>query len=440
MEPESQLLSRHVVDTVAIATPEKRTGRKSMSRRSGQNGCIQEDGNWYVVRFWRDVAGQEKRQRVRERICPISGPGKLSVSERKHKAKEIIEASGADTAEQFEKVVLSNHGITFREQATTWLEQMTNRKRKPVAPSTLENWERCLRNWLNPNIGDMPLDSIGNLALRNLGATMVKGRLGASAIRSYTNAVKMVVASAVNEEGDALFPRKWNHDFIDLPEDRNPKQPTLTSSAVTAIVGAPREKSYRMLYTLCASAGLRFGEALGIDIRNISPDSTTIKICQKAWRGQIHDYLKSESGKREIDLHSTVATMLKEFVGERKSGLLFSTRTGKQLYQSSILRRSLHPILANLKQPKTGCHAFRRFRITWLRKNLVPEDLITFWHGHAGKTVTDSYSKLKDDAEFRKQVAEKVGLGFELPSPKAVVGLNGPKLEVGRVEELAVNC
>jgi integrase len=434
------LLSGGVVDTVAIATPEKRTGRKSMSRRSGQNGCIQEDGNWYVVRFWKDVAGQETRQRVRERICPISGPGKLSASERKRRAKEIIEASGADTAEHFEKVVRSNHGITFREQAEIWLEQMKNRKRKPVAPSTLENWERCLRNWLNPNIGDMPLDSIGNLALRNLGATMVKGGLGASAIRSYTNAVKMVVASAVNEEGDALYPRKWNHDFIDLPEDKNPKQPTLTADVVTGIVGAPKKKLYRMLYALCASAGLRFGEALGIDIKNISPDCTTIKICQKAWRGQIHDYLKSDNGKREIDLHPMVAAMLKNFVGERKSGLLFSTRTGRQLSQQNILKRSLHPIMADLKQPKMGCHAFRRFRITWLRKNLVPEDLITFWHGHAGKTVTDRYSKLKDDAEFRKQVAEKVGLSFELPSEKAVVGPKGPKIEVGAVEELAVNC
>ena len=54
--------------------------------------------------------------------------------------------------------------------------------------------------------------------------------------------------------------------------------------------------------------------------------------------------------------------------------------------------------------------------------------------------MTDSYSKLKDDAEFRKQVAEKVGLGFELPvSRNAVIGPNGPKIEVGAVEELAVN-
>jgi integrase len=132
----------------------------------------------------------------------------------------------------------------------------------------------------------------------------------------------MVVASAVNEEGDALYPRTWNHDFIDLPEDRNPKQHILASSLVTAIGGAPKEKYYRMFYALCASAGLRFGEALGIDISNISPDCTTIKICQNAWRGQIHDYLKSESGKREVDLHPTVAEMIEDFMGERKSGLL----------------------------------------------------------------------------------------------------------------------
>src|SRR6266446_6101067 len=110
MEPESQLLSRYGVDTVVKATPEKRTGRKSMSRRSGQNGSIQQDGKWYVIRFWKDVAGQEKRQRVRERICPISGPGKLSAPERERKAKEVIAASGADSVEHFEKVVQSLHG------------------------------------------------------------------------------------------------------------------------------------------------------------------------------------------------------------------------------------------------------------------------------------------------------------------------------------------
>jgi hypothetical protein len=35
-------------------------------------------------------------------------------------------------------------------------------------------------------------------------------------------------------------------------------------------------------------------------------------------------------------------------IGDRKSGLLFSTSTGKPLSQSNILRRWLHPILKQL--------------------------------------------------------------------------------------------
>jgi integrase len=386
------------------------------------------------------------RKEAREKICPISGPGKLSDPERQRKAKEIIAASGADTVKHFNKVVRSNHGVTFREQAIIWLAQMQDRKRKPVAPSTLGIWESALRNWLNPNIGDMPLESIGNLALKNLGATMVKGGLGASAIRSYTNAVKMVVASAVNEEGDALHPRKWNHDFIDLPEDKNPKQPIFTSDVVTGIVAGPQTKQMLMFHTLCAAAGLRFGEALGIDLKYISSDCSTITICQKAWRGQIHSFLKSNAAKREVDLHSSIAAMLKEFIGGRAAGLLFASRTGKQLSQTNIRRRSLHPILEDLgwKDPESGCkktgaHAYRRFRLTWLRKNNVPKDLEHFWMGHDDEEIGDIYSKLKQDVAFRKEVAERIGVGFELPSKNVVVGPNGPKPEVGDVELLAVN-
>jgi len=37
----------------------------------------------------------------------------------------------------------------------------------------------------------------------------------------------MVVASAIHEEGDALYPQKWNYDFMELPEDKNPERPSV---------------------------------------------------------------------------------------------------------------------------------------------------------------------------------------------------------------------
>src|SRR5216683_2340090 len=122
-------------DIVVGATPAKRKRGKSLSRRTGQDGHIEKSGRWYVVRFWRDIAGQDRRVHVRERVCPISGPGLLSKSARKRRAREIIQASGADSAEYFKEVVKFDTGVTFREQSEVWLQQLQNRRRKPIVQS-----------------------------------------------------------------------------------------------------------------------------------------------------------------------------------------------------------------------------------------------------------------------------------------------------------------
>jgi hypothetical protein len=72
----------------------------------------------------------------------------------------------------------------------------------------------------------------------------------------------------------------------------------------------------------------------------------------------------------------------------------------------------------------------RRARTTWLRKNRASEDLIRFWLAHADTSVTDGYSKLDEDVEYRKEVAEKVGVSFVIPAGNVVVVPNVPKKSV----------
>jgi len=50
----------------------------------------------------------------------------------------------------------------------------------------------------------------------------------------------------------------------------------------------------------------------------------------------------------------------------------------------------------------------------------VPEDVLRFWIGHADKSVTDAYSRVKDDVAFRQLCAAYVGIGFELPAENPV--------------------
>src|SRR5713226_3244334 len=261
MEPKTPLMSGQVIDTVARATPVKRERRKSMTRRSGQRGYIEVRGKYYVVRFWKDVVGQEKRMHASEKICPIFGPGRLTKPERVRKAKEIVAASGADTPEHLAKVEGVSLGVTFREQAAWWIEHVQQRKRKPVAPATVESWRGCLDTWILPNLGDVPLSNVGNLALKGLVEKMVKAGLSPKTVNTYTQVVKSVVASAVNEEGDQLFPRKWNHEFVDMPVVDKSKQntPHFTSEVIAGILASTKGHK-QMFGALLAGTGVRAGE------------------------------------------------------------------------------------------------------------------------------------------------------------------------------------
>jgi integrase len=394
--------------SITSATPDKRK-RGCMSRR-GQVGTIAVSGKWYVVRFWKYPPGQN-RIHASERICPLSGEGVLSRGERRRKANEIVAASGVNDAQQF---VETSNGTTFREQAKWFLNHSMNRRRNPVKPATVRTWEMCVNKWLNPNFGDVPLASINNATVKTLVAKMHEAGLSPKSILNYVGLVKLVVASAIDENGEQLFPRKWNHEFMDLPVVEGQHQPTFTSETMTAIV----KKAYgqeRVLFALLAGTGLRIGEALGLEVKHLSADCTTITVEQSCWEGDIQTP-KTKNAYRQVDLCSSLAQLLKTFVGDRQTGLVFSNRIGKPLSQTNLLRRSFHPILAELAIAKAGFHAMRRFRTTWLRKQRAPEDLIKLWLGHAEQSVTDGYSKLADDVEFRKEVTEKLGTRFEIPA------------------------
>lgn len=408
------------------ATPEKRKRAKCMSRRS-QVGNIELSGKWYVVRFWKDVQGQDKRVHACERICPVKGSDSLTKAERKRKALELVASSGVNSREKF---IEATFGVTFREQATQFINQALTRKRKPIKPATVSTWQNCLDKWLNPHLGDMLLANVNNGTMKTLVSKMHAEKLSPKSIVNYTGLAKLVVASAVDENGDQLFPRRWNHEFMDMPVVENQHQPTFSTEAVSAIVASANGQE-RVLYALLAGTGLRIGEALGLDTgKHISDDCRTLYIRQSVWEGETQTP-KTDNAKRDVDLSPALAEMLKAFVGERRVGFLFANGRGTPLMQSNVLRRSLHPILADVGVQKAGFHTFRRFRATYLCKSRVPDALVKFWLGHANRSVTDEYIKMFEEAKYRKDVADQIGIGFDLPNSAIVRIVRRNEVEVG---------
>jgi len=182
---------------------------------------------------------------------------------------------------------------------------------------------------------------------------------------------------------------------------------------------------------------MRISEALALEIKHFVNGGRTIQVCQQVDRDRprVVEYLKTEAGSREIDLSKQVAEYLRAFISG-KDGLLFETRNGTPYLHNNLEQRWLTPRLQAMRidEKGMGFHAFRRFRKTWLRGERCQEDINNFWMGHQPDTMSELYSRMEFELDRRIEEAEKVGVGFNVPStvvaPSAPRNCEGQKLEL----------
>ena len=373
-----------------------------------------------MVRYWKDIAGEENRQLVRERICPISGPGLLSKSERKRRAREVIQASGVDTAEYFTAVVKPTAtGVTFREQSTVWLETSQKRKRNPIGNSYALTIQGALDKWIVPVIGDLPLGNIDNLTVKPLIDKMSAAKLSARTINKYVEFVQQVVASLTGANGEPVHKRTWNAETMDLPvvEQEEQSRPSIKADPVSKLIQESSDQE-QALYVLLAATGMRISEALALETKHLINNERTIVVEQQVEKDapRIARHLKTKAAKREVDLHPDIAEYLRKYT-TGKTELLFETSRGTPHLYSNLQGRWLTPRLKamGLDEKGAGWHIFKRFRKTWLRGQRCLEDINNFWMAHKPTTMSELYSHLHEELKLRLDEAGRIGYGFVLP-------------------------
>jgi integrase len=366
-------------------------------------------------RFWVDTPDGRKQKTISLGVCRTR-----SLAQRK--LFEYIESTGVNNKDTF--IETTSPAITFRQQSERWLSYMATRRRKPVKAATIYGWRHSLNKWLLPILGDVSLADVGNAALKRMVEKMAAAGLAPQSIVSHSRVVKMVVASAVNDEGERIYPRTWNHDFCGIPIVDPTKQhrPTVARAELETILADIKPK-YAALVSLLAGTGLRIGEALGLKVTDLSPDCQVLNVQRSVWQGREQEP-KTPNAVRVVDIPEQLAQVLRELV-DGKSGYLFATRDGKPLQPRNVLRNF------HIAGAKFGFHALRRFRAETLRRARVPEDLIRLWLGHAARSMTDIYAVgLRDDQAWRQEWCERAGLGFQLGhvGTKNVLPINSVKV------------
>ena len=332
---------------------------------------------------------------------------------------------------------------TFAQQAQWMIAEMkagrivNGKTRERIGDRTIDFYSTAIA-YLSEVLGEKPLAGIDNAQARELVSRMRNERdkdgskrFSVKTLNEYFKTFTKVVRSAVDDNGNQVHPRTWNLAFIGLPTVDKKKQhrPTLTGEEMTQLV-ANTAGRYQTGAALLAGSSVRISELLALRIeKHISNDRKTLYIRQQRKKdgSGVTDVLKTPAACRDIDLHSSIAKMLDDFIGGRNSGFLIQTENGTMLSPENFFRGGFESVLKKMGRTGVRFHAFRRFREAVLQKSEARQLLIDYWMGHENDDMSTRYGKqLLEDVNYRKEWAEKVGLGFDLPTSKPVlIGLRG---------------
>ena len=319
--------------TLWRATAIRRNRGPALSRRIGQQGSLfQHSQEWNPAgktygRFWIDVPGSKRKRRtIALGIC-------RTPSIAKQKLREYLETMGVNSKQTFPSTTAP--ATTFRAQAEIWIASLSTRRRKPVKPATIWGWRHSLDKWLLPNQGDMILVDAANAALKSVIEKMAAAGLAPQSIVTHAKVVKMVVASAVNAEGEEIHLRKWNHNFVGMPIVDPTKQhrPTVTQAELQGILAAINTR-YMVLVALLAGTGLRIGEALGLKVGDLTSDCRVLHVLRSIWNGR-EQQPKTENAVRVVDIPEQHATILREYVA-RKLATCFPRATARLCHKETF--------------------------------------------------------------------------------------------------------
>ena len=327
---------------------------------------------------------------------------------------------------------MSSQTRTFGSQSSAWLSGLRIRKRKPVSPATMRSYESRVRQILSIVGPDTLLETFGNASLKSF-VTEASVKSSDKRVVDLVGVIQQIFKSATNENGDEIFPRKFNLRFADVPVVDKSKQKTPCFSAAQVELCIRQARSYQeqMFYTLLAATGLRISEARSILVNSTDEKLTTwneseatISVRDSMFSNARMDRLKTPSSRRTVNLHPRINQVIAEFAASEKrepGSYLFQGEDSAPLDENTARTRLARRI------PDGAPHSFRRFRISHLRRARMLEEILRAEVGHSDQTMTDHYSHLADDIEARRTAIEQAGFGFSLekvghpaqPKPKS---------------------
>jgi integrase len=376
-----------------------------MSRRKGQNPSVRMRFNEtrgakeYFFQHWKDVSGQDRRQRM---TVVLGLATQINKSEAERKKLDLISNLKLNSNEY--SIPTS---AKFADAARKYREEVAPRM---LRASTFSIAEGHLRVHLEPDWGETPLDRIQITLVNEWIWKKRKQGLSWVTIKNILRTMQRVLTAFSGQKRKPPF----SQDDLAIPE-RDQLEMKLTSRETVSlsweqtkrIVHTLRESSlddrrkeqYSMLFLLASASGLRVGELAALQASDVNFDKGTIRVNKSSDQPSSGNVgpCKNAAAYRTVLLaddegHETLV-LLKRFMNQHNpSDFVFHSRRGTPLLGTNVLHDGLHPALKALNIPRAGMHAFRRgcnrrWELSGLNSAVLRQQM-----GHSSERMTVKYT------------------------------------------------
>lgn len=239
--------------------------------------------------------------------------------------------------------------MTVGEWIAEWWPQ-----RPPVKPSTAARYSGLLKNYVLPRWGRQPLATVSH--------SEVQGWVTKIAIASSSSTARQALTLLRQAFDAALLDGRVIKNptlKVRLPKPPRSEPSPLTHEEVWAVVAEMRHERDRVLVLVLAYGGLRWGEAMGLRVKQVSADGRTLRLVEAATEvgGQVIFGSLKDHEARTVPLPEVVAARLARLVASKgPTDMVFATRTGQPLRVRNWRRDHLTPAAVTLDRHITPHH------------------------------------------------------------------------------------
>jgi integrase len=339
-------------------------------RRGNGEGSVYRRGDGRVVGEYVDANGKRRY---------VSGKTKTEV---KAKLRKLL-------ADRDEGIAYDSENLTVGAYLVRWLEA----RKGSVRQRTWQRHEQVVRLHLVPTIGSVKLDRLNALQVQSIYGQKLDAGLSPRSVEIIHVTLHKALKQAV---GWTLIPRNVT-EAATPPRPLRKEIKPLSREQAQMLLQAARGDALHAFYVLAVTTGMRNGELLGLQWRDVDLEDRTLRVRRTVFNSVVSPP-KTAAGNRTIRLTGLAVAAVKEHrlttAKQRISEWVFPSRVGTPLSVHNVHNRSWKPLLERAGlSASTRMHDLRHTCATLLLSRGVPVKVVSEMLGHISVAITlDTYS------------------------------------------------